>query len=157
MCRNSVFGSFGRTVSRLCLPAFLFLCCWPSIVLAAKLTVEVSGLHNAQGKVAVAVFASAEGFPKDDSKAIRRVMLPIDGASHSAKTVLSDIAPGTYAIAAFHDDNNSGKLETNFFGVPKKGYGFSNNLKPKMRAANFDEARFTVPAEGASGRIQLQY
>ncbi len=157
MDKPAVFSTPGRVRYWLFLPVLTWLLVWGTSAFAATLAIEVSGVRNTQGKVAVAVFSSAAGFPKDDSKAMRRIMLPIDAASHSARTVLSDVAPGSYAIAAFHDDNNSGKLETNFFGVPKKGYGFSNNPKPKMRAATYDEARFVVPAAGASVSIQLVY
>ncbi|TCT08634.1 DUF2141 domain-containing protein [Paralcaligenes ureilyticus] len=157
MDEPAAFPTPGRVRYWLFLPALLLLLIWQSGAFAATLAINISGVRDTQGKVAVALFSSAAGFPKDDSKAIRRIMLPIDAASHSARIVLSDIVPGSYAIAAFHDDNNSGKLETNFFGVPKKGYGFSNNPKPRMRPATYDEARFVVPAAGASVSIQLVY
>lgn len=125
--------------------------------IAANLSVVVSGVKNANGNVAIALFSASQGFPKDDSKAIRRVMAPIDSATHSAKAVFADVPPGHYAIAAFHDDNNTGKLETNFFGIPTKGYGFSNHVRPKMRAPTFDEARFDLPADQARITIELGY
>lgn len=128
-----------------------------SSAIAATLTVVVSGLKDASGKVAVAVFSGPEHFAKDDAKAARRVMVPIDAATHTATAVLPDLPAGAYAIAAFHDHDNSGKLETNFFGMPVKGYGFSNNPKPKMRAARYDEARFALPDDGATVRIELTY
>ncbi len=124
---------------------------------AATLTVVVSDVKDASGQVAVAVFAGPEHFAKDDTKAIRRIMVPIDGATKSATAVVPDLPAGTYAIATFHDHDNSGKLETNFFGIPTKGYGFSNNPKPKMRAARYDEARFELPEGGATVQIQLVY
>jgi uncharacterized protein (DUF2141 family) len=128
-----------------------------SCAAAATLTVAVSGVRDTSGQVAIAVFAGPEDFPKDDTKAIRRIVVPIDGATNSARAVVPDLPAGTYAIAAFHDNNNSGKLETNLFGMPTKGYGFSNNPKPKLRAARYDEARFELPDGGATVEIQLTY
>jgi uncharacterized protein (DUF2141 family) len=128
-----------------------------SFASAAPLTVLVSGVKDASGKVAIAVFSGPEDFPKDDAKAIRRIVVPIDGATNSAKAVVSDLPAGSYAIAAFHDHNDSGKLETNLFGMPTKGYGFSNNPKPKMRAARYDEARFDLLESGTTVDIQLSY
>jgi len=128
-----------------------------SYAAAATLTVAVTGVKDTSGQVAIAVFAGPEDFPKDDTKAIRRIVVPIDGATNSAKVVVPDLPAGTYAIAAFHDNNNSGKLETNLFGMPTKGYGFSNNPKPKLRAAHYDEARFELPDAGAAVEIQLTY
>lgn len=124
---------------------------------AADLAVSVTGLKDVSGRVAVAVFSGGDGFPKDAAKAPHRAMVPIDPATRAARTVFKGLPPGDYAVAAFHDDNNSGRLETNFFGVPKKGYGFSNNARPAMRAPRFDEARFSLPEHGADIAIELAY
>jgi uncharacterized protein (DUF2141 family) len=35
-------------------------------------------------------------------------------------------------------------LDTNLFGVPQEPYGFSNNVRPKFRAPNFEEAKIQV-------------
>ena len=35
--------------------------------------------------------------------------------------------PGHYAVTVYHDRDNSGKLETGAFGIPKEPVGFSNN------------------------------
>jgi uncharacterized protein (DUF2141 family) len=52
-----------------------------------------------------------------------------------------EIPPGTYAIGVYIDENENEKLDTNFFGIPKEQYGFSNNAKafgiPKFEAASF--------------------
>lgn len=122
---------------------------------AADLSIRVTGLANSSGKVAVAVYARADGFPNEHAKAIQTAMLPIDENSKSAGAVFPGLPAGEYAVAAFHDHNNSGKLETSFFGVPAKAYGFSNNLRPRMRAPTFDEARFTLPEAGARITVEL--
>ncbi|MBK7290922.1 MAG: DUF2141 domain-containing protein [Chitinophagaceae bacterium] len=32
------------------------------------------------------------------------------------------------SIAILHDENDDGKMNSNFLGLPKEGYGFSNNV-----------------------------
>ncbi len=128
-----------------------------SVGVAATLTVIAEGLRDSHGQVGVAVFASDSGFPQDDSKAIRRLFVPLQHQTDSATAVITDLPVGTYALAIFHDSDNSGKLETNFFGIPRKGYGFSNNVNPSMRSARFNEAAFTLPPAGTSVRIKLVY
>lgn len=152
-----MFSKSNRPVASVCLAALLAFLGFSSYAAAATLTVVVSGVKDTSGQVAVAVFAGPDHFAKDDTKAVRRIMAPIDGASNSATAVVQDLPAGTYAIAVFHDHDNSGKLETNFLGMPTKGYGFSNNPKPKMRAARYDEARFELPDGGAKMQIQLVY
>ena len=56
------------------------------------------------------------------------------------------VAPGNYAIAAFHDANSDGKLNASF-GIPTEGFAFSRNPAMKMRAPRFNEAAF--PSTGA--------
>lgn len=124
---------------------------------AAQLTVKVQGATDARGRVAVALFAQPDGFPKEDGKAQQRQFVPIDAQSNSARAVFTDLAPGVYAVSVFHDNDSSGKLETSFFGIPLKGYGFSQNVNPSMRAARFDEAQFKISEPGASITIRLVY
>ncbi|NGM87507.1 DUF2141 domain-containing protein [Parapusillimonas sp. SGNA-6] len=145
-------GTAGKVLMAGC--AMALLACSAA---AADLTLRVAGLKNAEGKVAIAVFAGPDGFPRDDGKAVRRVRLPIDASSRSALTVMRDLPAGDYAVAVYHDDNESGRLETNIFGLPQKGYGFSRNVRPKMRAPSFDKARFSLPEQGAELDIAVGY
>ncbi|WP_164878410.1 DUF2141 domain-containing protein [Pollutimonas thiosulfatoxidans] len=124
---------------------------------AAELTVVVQGVNTPQGRVAVALFAQAEGFPKDDSLALARMMVPVDPQAKKASAVFPRLAPGRYAVSVFHDHNDTGKLETNLFGIPLKGYGFSQNVNPSMRAARFTEAQFELPEPGKTIVIDLIY
>jgi uncharacterized protein (DUF2141 family) len=109
----------------------------------ATLTVRVIGARNAKGKIRVAVFRSAEGFPGDTSKAIRLENAPIDPQTLSSQVVFSDLPAGQYALSVFHDENMNEKLDKNLMGIPKEGYGASNNPARKMRAPTFEEARFS--------------
>ena len=58
--------------------------------------VDVVGLRNNKGQVFCALYASAEGFPKDRQKAIRRDTSSI--SDQKASCEFSLIEPGTYAI-----------------------------------------------------------
>jgi uncharacterized protein (DUF2141 family) len=48
-------------------------------------------------------------------------------------------------------------VHKNIAGIPVEGYGVTNNPKPALRAATFKEATFTLPGEGATMTISLQY
>jgi uncharacterized protein (DUF2141 family) len=47
----------------------------------------------------------------------------------------------------FHDENGNGKLDKNVVGIPKEGYGASNNPARKMRPPTFEEAKFAVTSD----------
>jgi uncharacterized protein (DUF2141 family) len=120
----------------------------------ATLTVDVTDLRSRKGHLRLGVFTSAKGFPRERSGALTWKSLPAD--SDPARFAL-DLPPGDYAVVVLHDENGNKKLDTNLIGIPKEGYGVSNNPKPKRRAATFQEARFTLPPGGASMTVSIQY
>jgi len=113
----------------------------------ATLTIKITGARNAKGQVGVALFQEAKGFPEDASNAIRRQNVDIDPQSLSAEIVFRDIPQGIYAVSVRHDENMNGKLDKNFVGIPKEGYGASNNPKKNRRAPTFDEAKFPLDSQ----------
>jgi len=101
----------------------------------ATLTIRVTGVHNNKGRIALALFQSEAGFPGDSSKAMRLQQAEIDAQTRSAQFTLQGIPYGVYAVSVFHDENMNGKLDKNFVGAPKEGYGASNNPRKRMGPA----------------------
>jgi uncharacterized protein (DUF2141 family) len=120
----------------------------------ARLTVTVTDLRNHHGQLIYGVFTSADGFPTDSHKAVDWQVKPADADSVVFTAMLP---PGQYGASVLHDENNNGKIDKNLFGVPVEGYGVTNNPKPALRAATFDESRFNLPPQGASLTISVQY
>lgn len=120
----------------------------------ARLTVNVVDLRSRDGQVIFGVFTSAKGFPSDAKRACNWQVRKIDA---DTMQFIADLPPGKYAATALHDQNSNNKLDQNFFGVPTEGYGVTNNPKPRFRAAKFSEAVVTLPEDGATVTISLQY
>jgi uncharacterized protein (DUF2141 family) len=114
---------------------------------AFTLTVHVTNAINAKGMIRAALFPSADGFPGDTSKAMRTQGAQIDPKTLTSEIVFASIPPGIYAVSVFDDENRNGKLDKNFVGMPKEGYGASNNPKKKMGPPAFDEARFSLKGD----------
>ena len=123
----------------------------------ATLTIQVTGARNSKGRIALALFQSAAGFPGDSSKAIRTEQAEIDAQTRSAQFVLEGIPYGVYAVSIFHDENMNGKLDKNLVGAPKEGYGASKNPRKRMGPPPFDEAKFSVSQPEQSIEIKLIY
>ncbi len=113
-------------------------------ITGSKLTVRVTGVRNNKGMIAFALFRSAEGFPGDASKAFRKMQAAIDPQTHTAQVSFDNLPRGVYAVAIFHDENSNGRLDKNMLGIPKEGYGASNNPKKEMGPPKFAEARFDL-------------
>ncbi len=123
----------------------------------ATLTVHVTGARNAKGKIRAALFQSAEGFPNDASRAIHTQGADIDPQTSSAQIVFTDLPTGVYAVSVFHDENMNEKLDKNFVGAPKEGYGASNNPKKRMGPPSFEETKFELTGSGQSLEVKLIY
>jgi len=124
---------------------------------AATLTVHVTGARNAKGQIRAALFQGARGFPNDASQAILTQAADIDPQSLSAQIVFRGLHEGVYAISVFHDENRNQKLDKNFMGIPKEGYGASNNPKKKMGPPSFEETKFQLNGTDQSLEIKLIY
>ncbi|MEH1938345.1 MAG: DUF2141 domain-containing protein [Nostoc sp.] len=121
----------------------------------SKLTVEIDGLKNKQGQVCASIFASSEGFPSDRDRALQKQCSKI---THNPFTItFENLKPGSYAVALFHDQNNDRILNSNLFGIPKEGFGFSSNPEIRTRAPKFSEAAFLVAGPNTNIKIQLKY
>ncbi|MDB5332276.1 MAG: hypothetical protein JWP03_3427 [Phycisphaerales bacterium] len=120
----------------------------------ATLTIKVTDLRNHKGDLVFGVFKAADGFPTVKAKAVD---WQVKAADADSVTFSVDLPPGKYSASVLHDENRNGQMDRNGLGVPTEGYGVTNNPKPAFRAATFEEARFTLPAEGAKLTISLQY
>jgi len=123
----------------------------------ANLTVRVTGARNAKGKIRVALFRDGKGFPNDASQAVHTQAADVDPHTSSAQVVFAGLPDSVYAVSVFHDENMNERLDKNFMGVPKEGYGASNNPKKKMGPPNFDEAKFQLSGTEQSVEIKLMY
>jgi uncharacterized protein (DUF2141 family) len=141
--------------------AFLLWARFPSLTAQTKdtgtLTVRVTGARNTKGKIGVTLFQDAQGFPDDTSKAVRQQGVEIDPNTKSAQVTFKDVPQGIFAVSVLHDENGNGKMDKNFVGMPKEGYGASNNPKKKKRAPTFDEAKFSLNTSEQAIEITLIY
>lgn len=107
----------------------------------ARLVVKINGLKNDQGTVKVALCNSPENY-KDDRSPYKAAIIEI--RNNQAIAVFDNLPAGSYAIKAFHDENNNDDFDTNFLGIPKEDYGFSNNVKGLFGPPSWNAAKFIL-------------
>jgi len=118
--------------------------------------VKVLNIRNSVGKVACALFESPVGFPVEFLRYATNIMA-INIRDAQARFDFLDIPPGTYALAVIHDENMDGKLDTNQLGIPKEGYGFSNDAKAWFGPPSFSAAIFQYNGGTLDMTISLNY
>lgn len=136
----------------------------PSVAVAAgasggatpgNLAVQLSGLRSGKGTVYVCLSASPQHFLRcqDDKASVSR---SIAAGQAGQRFDLGPIKPGTYALLVVHDENRNGKLDM-MLGIPREGFGFSNNPTMRPRPPRWEEIRFTVPAGASAQAVRVRY
>ena len=120
-----------------------------------RLLVRVVGLRNDKGDVRCTLFSSREDFPTNNDQMATTVVAPI--TDRIALCGFSTIAPGTYAVVLFHDENADGKFNRDWLGLPKEGYGFSNDAPTRWHAPSFDAASFHVSGGISEILVHIRY
>lgn len=120
----------------------------------ADVAVKIQGLRSAKGDVLLCLTANPKFFPDcGKDKSARKIQL---SATQASAAVFSNVSPGTYAIAAIHDENANGKMDLRLF-LPREGFGFSKNPKIGMGAPKFTSAQFVMGSSNVSQSITMKY
>lgn len=119
--------------------AFVFSAATAATALAADLTIAVKEVRNGAGSVRIGVYDSAESFMKP---ALAKVVQQTKASPGEVNFVLHDLPAGRYAVASFHDEKETGKIEFGPLGIPVQGYGFSNGAQSTEGPPAFSQAAF---------------
>ncbi len=119
--------------------------------------IQFHNIRGDEGNMLISMYDTPEQFPYQPKwkYMISKSRLLEQGNRFHIKEVRS----GKYAIAIFDDENCDTVMQKNFLGIPKEGYGFSNNPKPSIKGApTFEDCTFAVN-KGAKNivEIELQY
>jgi uncharacterized protein (DUF2141 family) len=118
------------------------------------LKIDVSGIRKQKGEIMVALFNQPQGFPFETAKAFRLLKGIPEGGNISF--VVDALPRGKYAIALFHDINGDAVLNLNLFGIPKEGYGVSNNAFNTFSAPKYPDASFDHE-KNSTQKIMMKY
>ena len=121
---------------------------------SASTKVLVQGVRSSDGQVACALFASAEGFPSEQDKALVGQVLVAKAGT--VEFEFEGVPHGRYAISVLHDENNNGRLDTNLLGMPREGYGVSGNAFRRFGPPRYPEALIDL-GPGAAVVIPMRY
>ena len=104
-----------------------------------SLTVTIEEASSNDGKMFIAVYDSETTFLE------KTYMGKISAIENNRCTVtFKDIPEGIYAVSIFHDENDNGKMDSNFIGIPKEDYGCSNGAKGFMGPPKWEDAKFEI-------------
>lgn len=122
---------------------------------ATWINVVLEGMRSSRGLAAVTLYAdnSRKFLVKHGSLYVGR------SPAHegTTRTCIFLPAPGTYALAIYHDENGNQSFDRTTLGFPAEGYGFSNNPATLAGLPTFRSVRLAVPRTGLTTRITMKY
>jgi uncharacterized protein (DUF2141 family) len=119
-----------------------------------SLDAGLQGFRSEKGNVLACLTTHAEKFPncQDDPNARRMTV-----ATRMAGSLKFEGLPsGTYALALIHDENGNGKLDT-VMGIPREGFGFSNNPAIRFGPPSFKSAGVLIASGVTDETIRIKY
>lgn len=119
----------------------------------ADFELTIADIPKEEGEIRIAVFNSKKDYQSKENPAFA-IVITVD--SKSITWSETGLPFGEYAIAVYHDKNENGELDTNFLGIPKEAYGFSNNARGKFGPASWKDAKFEVNSQTVSHTINIK-
>jgi uncharacterized protein (DUF2141 family) len=114
---------------------------------------HVVRLRNNHGQVICTLFTPSDKFPDESQKGMT---MAVAIENKQATCHFNNVRYGNYAIVAFHDENHDGEFNRNWLGMPKEGFGFSDN-PGTLRRPVFSDAKFIVNQAVVQVTIKLNY
>ena len=103
----------------------------------AAVEIRFTSRVRASGGPVVCALFRKNGWLKRPTSTVKS---PVRG--HEATCIFAGVAPGIYAIVAFHDANDNGKIDKNFLGIPSESWCTSRNAAALFGPPSFDAAKF---------------
>lgn len=121
---------------------------------AGTIEVCIDNIRSSDGTVGVALFNTKKGFPGKSHKALEGQNVP---AGEQCVVRFENVPYGSYAVSVLHDENGNGKMDKAFLGIPKEGFGTSNNPKISMGPPSFSDSRFELDQQVLTLNIDMKY
>jgi uncharacterized protein (DUF2141 family) len=135
----------------------LVLLLYPAITLKSQnVEVTVTGIRNTNGQLVIGIFKDNESFQAEKSFLEKRFVKT--GILNGEMKVQFNLEAGIYGISLLDDENSNGKMEYNFLGIPKEGFGFSDYYHTGLTKPKFDAFRFKLDqAQTLKINIRIRY
>lgn len=104
--------------------------------------VIITDIRSEKGQIVIGVFKDDESFQKEESFMEKRFVK--SGISNREMRVQFSLEPGIYGLSLLDDENSNGKMEYNFLGIPKEGFGFSDYYHKGIKKPKFDSYKFSI-------------
>jgi uncharacterized protein (DUF2141 family) len=118
------------------------------------LSVDVTKYEPLRGQVTVTVYPNDKTRFLAPKGKLERQRVKIAGPVTRS---CFNLPAGTYAVVVYHDANSDGDFNRNLAGLPKEGFGFSNDAPTRLGLPPLDEVRFRFTPGDPPIRVSMRY
>ncbi len=122
---------------------------------AQETQIKVTDIRSGKGNIILNVFKDNDSYDKNQS--YKKFTFDKKALLNGTLNVHINIEPGVYGITMIDDENEDGKINKNFVGIPKEGFGFSNFLMTKMKKPSFDDFKVDLKSIKHQVTIKVKY
>jgi uncharacterized protein (DUF2141 family) len=113
-----------------------------------SISVTIKDIKTPKGQILMGIYKDDASFDKEIP--YKKVQAFKTKISNGVLLVEVKLEPGKYGISLMDDENFNGKMDYNFIGIPKEGFGFSNYYhtgltKPKLKVFEFEVLANKIP------------
>ena len=125
--------------------------------MAAPVEIALSPVQSAKGQIVVKVYQQEKNWMSEDDgeSFMTHIHSFASDTPADPEMITLDLPEGDYALFLYQDLDMDKEMKTNWIGIPKEPVGTSNDAKGKMGPPDFEDALFTVPADGTKLNITL--
>lgn len=118
------------------LPMILLTC---TQLWAYDVTVALAKVRSEQGNIIAVLCTEKENFP---NQCLRRQV--VKAKKGVVMLTFNEVENGKFAVAAFHDENDNQKIDSNQYGYPAEGVAFSNNVMGPAGPPSFKQSQLDI-------------
>lgn len=120
-----------------------------------RLELAVHGLRSDRGLVTVVVYGDRPDEFLAKGRRLVKARLPATGGAAAACIPLPHA--GTFAVAAYHDEDSDGRFNRSRIGLPTEGFGFSNDPATLAGLPAFDAVTFVARPGPNAVTVRMRY
>ncbi len=142
--------TFIKTIFIICLGVF-------SYIHAQTIDVTFTNLESSKGQIVMGLYQDQGTWDKE-KPALTKYFPKGANVSGSTLKVTLNLTPGTWGLSMLDDTNEDYKMNYNWLGLPKEGFGFSNIYHTGWSKPKFKDFSVTLVAgQRISVTIKVRY
>jgi uncharacterized protein (DUF2141 family) len=122
---------------------------------AQSLDIRIENIRSSEGTIFLAFFRDNASFLVEKPFMIKKFCK--QSLASGCLSVCVEMEPGLYGIALLDDENKDDKMEYNWLGIPREGFGFSDFYAKGFKRPVFSDFDFILTDSNKIIHIVIRY